>query len=449
MNMLSRLSIRVVAILLAGFVVLQLLIFLVTALPSRGDERRPYGLPSPDEVAAMVGAVERAPLAERQALVSAFDKGLYSVALAPEGVTPSPHSTTGDLTRLGNFYAAALPGHAVAVDARRPILGSLLGSRQRPARYFAPVRIAISLEDGNALVLGSRPSAPMRAFQRQRSLVAALGGLILLGILLVAMRQTMRPVNRLAEGVRDFAAGREVPDLPVEGPREVRDLAVAFNDMKQRIAMLMAERTRTLAAIAHDMRTYLTRLRLRADYIDDPEHRQRAVRDLDEMSALLDDTLALARTDEPGEAAPAPLIDLRDAVEAAVAAREADTRALLADLPTDSVRVHARPLAVRRIVDNLVANALRHGSRARIGLAVEGGQAVLSVTDDGPGVPPDQLARLGEPFYRGDPSRNRESGGAGLGLAIVRALAVRDGATVDFANLETGGFRVTLRYRLA
>lgn len=439
------LSVRAVAIVIAGFIALQILIVLATSLPSRGTQGRPYGLPAPQEAATMVATIERSAPAERATLVGLFDRGLYTVDLSPAGVTPSRNATTEDLVLLGRYYAAALPGHAVAVDAQRPVLGALFGSRPRPARFFAPVTITISLADGSALTLGSRPSPTMQRFLRQRALVGALGGLILLGILALAMRHTMRPISRLARNVRDFGHRLEAPDLPVQGPREVQDLARAFNEMKGRIGTLMAERTRTLAAIAHDMRTYLTRLRLRADYIDDPDHRARAARDLDEMAALLDDTLLLARVDAVGTEAPHEAIDLQACVRSALDQREPG-EALTVRLAGQPVMVRARPQAVRRILDNLLDNGLRYAEQVALTLETRGGQAVLTVSDNGPGIAPDMLRRLGEPFIRADPSRDRESGGAGLGLAIVRALATRDGAEVLFENKASGGLHVTLRY---
>lgn len=443
----SRLSVRVVAILLAGFVALQLLVVVATTLPTRGDQERPYGLPLPREVAVMVEAIERMPVADRERLIQTMNQGLYSVKLAPDGVMPSVHATTDDLVLLGRYYAANLPGHAVAVDAERPTLGALLGSGERPMRFFAPVTIMISLEDGSALSLRSQPSGAVRSFLRRRSLVGALGGFVLVVMLLFAMRQTMRPVVNLAAGVRRLGGNLETPDLPVEGTREVRDLALSFNDMKRRLAGLMAERTRTLAAIAHDMRTYLTRLRLRAEFIDDADHRARAVRDLDEMAALLDDTLLLASADA-GDADVAPLIDLRAAIADALEARGAPPDRLAVDLPDEPVPVSARPLAIRRILNNLIDNGLRFGTQVELSLKAQGGQAILVIADNGPGAAPDSLERLGEPFHRADPSRNRESGGAGLGLAIVRALALRDDAQLIFANRPSGGFCVTLRYRM-
>jgi signal transduction histidine kinase len=214
----------------------------------------------------------------------------------------------------------------------------------------------------------------------------------------------------------------------------------------------MAERTRTLAAIAHDLRTYLTRLRLRAEYIDDADHRERAVRDLDEMAMLLDDTLLLAQGEaaarDAGKGDPATPVDLAAQVRDAVEIRETNS-ALILDLPGMPVLVRARPLAVRRILANLVDNAERHAAHVEIVLTSRAGQALLTVCDDGPGIAPEMLVRLGEPFMRADPSRNRESGGAGLGLAIVRALATRDGATVQFENRPSGGLRVTVAWPLA
>ncbi len=329
------------------------------------------------------------------------------------------------------------------MDGRRPRLGRLIGSRPRPARFFAPVTVAIGLRDGRAVVLTSQPSPAMRRYFRSRSWLGALGGLIVLAALALAVRQTTRPLVRLSREVRRFGASLDAPDLPVTGPREVRELSSAFNEMKGRIRDLMAERTRVLAAIAHDMRTYLTRLRLRAEFIDDPRHRDGAVRDLDEMSALLDDTLFLARGE--AEAVPPIEIDLHAAATALVEVRR-DLGDAVTIEPAGPLRVRATPLALRRILGNLIDNGLRYGETVMLRFAVGGGHVDLIVEDDGPGVPPEVLARLGEPFNRIDASRNRETGGAGLGLAIVRALAGRDGAEVMFANRAEGGLRVIVRY---
>jgi signal transduction histidine kinase len=251
---------------------------------------------------------------------------------------------------------------------------------------------------------------------------------------------------RLATGVRRFSSDLTTPDVPVTGSREMRELSLAFNEMKARIGVLMAERTRMLAGIAHDMRTYLTRLRLRVDFIDDPAQRAKAGADLDELSALLDDTLLFARRD--AGAAPAPVrVDLTAEILAlGDLRREMGEAVEIAPMPALAVGVDRT--ALRRMLANLIDNGIRHGRQVRIAAHVEGTLAVVTVQDDGPGVPDAALPRLGEPFGRLDPSRNRETGGAGLGLAIVRALAEREGAAVEFANGSAGGLIVTLRFPL-
>jgi signal transduction histidine kinase len=440
----SNLSLRITAILLGAFVVLQLVIVVVTTLPSRGDDRRPYNLPLPGEAAAIVTAIDQAPPGGRGALVDAFNGGLYSVRIEP-GLPVAGH-TGPDLAALAHYYADAVPGRPVIVDGQRPALGRLIGSQPRPARFFAPVTVAIGLRGGGALVLVSQPSASIRGFLRSRSLLGALGGLIVLCVLMLAVRQTTRPLVDLSRGVRRFGASLDAPDLPVTGPREIRELAGAFNDMKTRIRELMLDRTRMLAAIAHDMRTYLTRLRLRVEFIDDPDHRARAARDLDEMAALLSDTLFFAE----GDARPDPAttrIDLAAAAMAAGTLRNELGDAVTIHAGDEPLWVRATPMGVRRILDNLIDNGLRHGSAVTVRVERVGETIDLIVEDDGPGVPDAMLARLGEPFIRGDASRNRETGGAGLGLAIVRALVARDGADVMFANRSEGGLRVRVRYR--
>ena len=440
----SNLSLRITLILLFGFVALNLMIIALTTLPSRGDALRPYNLPLPGQAAAIAAAIDRAPPGERAGLVETFNGGLYSVRIEP--VMPQPAANiSADLTELQGYYAHALPGRQVIVGGRRPLIGRLIGSQPRPARFFAPVTVAIGLHQG-ALVITSSPSAAMRAYLRSRSVLGAIGGLVVLLVLALAVRQTTRPIALLSTGVRRFGADLDAPDLPLAGPREIRELAGSFNDMKARIRELMQERTRVLAAIAHDMRTYLTRLRLRAEYIDDPEQRVRAVRDLDEMAALLNDTLFLA--EDEARAPSAIRMDLAEAVTGVVELRRELGDAVTAE--TDGAAwVTASPIGVRRILDNLIDNGLRHGAGVLVRLVRVNEAVELIVEDDGPGVAPEILARLGEPFTRGDPSRNRETGGAGLGLAIVRALAARDGAVVAFANRAEGGLRVTVRYGAA
>lgn len=438
----SNLSLRITAILLGGFVLLQMLIWAVMALPSRGDDQRPYNLPLPVEVRTMVETLEAAPPPRRVSLVAMFNASLYTVRTLREP-PPAPASQREGLDQLRLDYAAALPGRKITISGRRPLLGSVVGARPWPGRIFAPITLTVPLRGGDLLVIDSRASTMVRAYLRQRALLGAAGGLLVLAVLALAVRQTTRPLVRLSASVRRFASDLDMPDLAVAGSREMRDLSMAFNEMKARIGGLMAERTRMLAGIAHDMRTYLTRLRLRAEFIDDAEQRAKAAADLDEMAALLDDTLLFAKRDA-GATPQARRIDLATELAAIVALRmDMGDAIALGAIPPD-LAIEATPIALRRMLANLIDNGVRHGGHVSVEATADDRMVTISVADDGPGVPPETLGRLGEPFGRLDPSRNRETGGAGLGLAIVRALADREGATIRFANRPEGGFVATL-----
>lgn len=437
----SNLSLRLAAILLVGFIALQLVLAVV--LPSSDDARRPYNLPRAEAAAAIANALDRTPGGERAGLVEALDGALYSIKLLP--APPAPGRRSDDLRDLETSYGATMPGRQVNVDGRRPRLGRWIGSAARPARFFAPIRVTIGLNTGGVLLITSQPSDSARAYLQGRAVVGALGGVVLLVALMLAVRQTTRPLSQLSGGVRRFAGNLDTPDLPVVGPREVRELASAFNEMKAQIRTLIGERTRVLAAIAHDLRTYLTRLRLRAEFIDDADQQARAVRDLDEMTALINDTLLLADRDSAPPSHPERVELAHVLAEIVDAHRELGETVTLAPVPAD-LAIAATPLSLRRVLDNLIANGLRHGNAVTVSARASGEAVDIVVEDDGPGVPTDALAGLGIPFQRFDPSRSRETGGAGLGLAIVRALAGRDHAEVIFAQGSATGLRVTIRY---
>jgi signal transduction histidine kinase len=439
----SNLSLRLAAILLVGFIVLQLLI--ATVVPQSSDDAagRPYGLPRPEEAAAIADALDRAPAGGRGALVDALDGGLYSLGLAES--LPARWKSSDELEDLARQYRSAARGRAVSVDGRRPRLGRWIGDEARPARFFAPVRVAIGLRGGHILLIRSQPSPALRTYLQGRALIGALGGFALLIVLMLAVRQTTRPLGKLSRGVRRFADDLDAPDLPVSGPREVQELAAAFNDLKAQLRLLIAERTRVLGAIAHDLRTYLTRLRLRAEFIDDAGHRARAVRDLDEMTALVNDTLFLADRDSAPPAQPERVVLAPVLGEIVGAHVELGDPVTLAPVP-QALAIVATPLALRRVLDNLIANGLRHGESVTVAAHAHGAAIDIVVEDDGPGVPDEALSTLGLPFQRFDPSRSRETGGAGLGLAIVRALAGGDRAEVRFEQRTPNGLRVTLRY---
>jgi signal transduction histidine kinase len=259
----------------------------------------------------------------------------------------------------------------------------------------------------------------------------------------LASRRAAAPLARLSAGALALGWDLEGPPLVIEGTREVRQAAAALNDMQTRLKAMIAERTRVLAAVAHDLQTPLTRLRLRVEKIGDEALRAQLVADLAAMQHLVREGLDLARLEARPE--PAAPIDL-DALLSALCEDAADAaQPVLFSQGCGAVRL-TRPQALRRCLTNLIDNAVRHGGDAVVRAEAEGQTIRLIVRDHGPGVPEDRLEALFEPFYRLDPSRSRDSGGAGLGLTIARRMAETAGGRLTLANAPDGGLEATVTF---
>ena len=258
------------------------------------------------------------------------------------------------------------------------------------------------------------------------SLVAAVG------VSLVFVRRLVRPLGAMAEAARAAGRGDRSVRVAETGARELRDAAAAFNDMQARIARFDAERVRTLAAVGHDLRTPITSLRIRAEMLDD-EAREPMVRTLDEMGVMAAGLVAWARGEGDGETTAS--VDLAPLLERLCAERGAAFEAV------DDVAVAGRPVALTRAIGNLVDNAVRYGGAARVRLSRDARGALVTVDDDGPGIAPERLDTVFEPFVRGEASRSVETGGAGLGLSIARSIVRAHGGEVELANRPAGGLR--------
>ena len=268
--------------------------------------------------------------------------------------------------------------------------------------------------------------------------------LILVGIAIIFLKNQVRPIERLARAADSFGKGRAVPDFKPYGAAEVRRAAQAFITMRERIERHVSQRTEMLAGVSHDLKTPLTRLKLTLAMMPEDADINSMRTDIAEMEHMLDDYLAFARG-EGGE--DASLTDLGELVrEVAMAAERAHKKAQIKIAVPDHVSVSVRRAGLRRVLANLIDNGLRHGDQVEVAASAGSQGVVVEIRDDGPGVPPEALSRLGMPFQRLDPSRDRGTGGAGLGLAIVRALAARQGATVTFANRVPHGFAARILF---
>lgn len=257
--------------------------------------------------------------------------------------------------------------------------------------------------------------------------------LILIGGLMV--RQTLLPMRKLAEAAERVGSGGH-EEVPVAGPGEVRRVIGAFNRMQARIHRLIADRTQALAAVGHDLRTPLARLRLRADAVTDPQVHDAIQADIGEMEAMIGSLLAYLGGEGETEA-PTP-VDV--AVLCATLADDASDRGLRADYAgPDHLELIVRRVALKRALVNLVENALHHAARVWLRVSEEGDRVLIRVEDDGPGIPEEQIESVLQPFVRLDRARSRDTVGLGLGLAIVVRAVEEEGGAFTLRNRSEGG----------
>ena len=259
--------------------------------------------------------------------------------------------------------------------------------------------------------------------------------LLLIPIMVIAYRAAA-PLRDLTRAARGNPALRDTTPLEEEGPSDVRDLIAAFNAYRTRIATMLSDKDRMLGAVGHDLRTPLASLRVRVEGVEDDSLRDKMIASIDEMTAMLSDILALARSGAGTETQ--ERIDLRALVgELAGDYREQGKDVSLGD--TAATATFARPMLLRRALRNLVDNALAYGVRARLAVSTAEDAVRITVSDDGPGLTDEQIRTLIEPFARGEQSRNRATGGAGLGLSIAREIASGEGGTLTLSNRPGGG----------
>jgi signal transduction histidine kinase len=265
--------------------------------------------------------------------------------------------------------------------------------------------------------------------------------LIVLGATLLLAIRIVRPLRDLAGAAERFG-GRDAPtEVEASGPSDVRRAIEAFNAMNRRLVSLLDEKDRMLGAIGHDLRTPLASLRIRAESVDDEEERGRMIATLDEMAAMLEDILVLARSGRSREERrPVDLTALADAVVEEF--RELGRDAAMGPSERQVAEVQAN--LTRRAIRNLVDNAIKYGGSARVSVTRAGDEVRIEVRDSGPGLPEEALAAVAEPFHRLEASRSRETGGTGLGLAIAKAIAESHGGALRLANAPGGGLAATL-----
>lgn len=309
---------------------------------------------------------------------------------------------------------------------------------------FGPFVVAVRQPDGHWLEVSPRRQW-IEPWQLRVLLVLAASAIAVTPLAWWFARRIAAPIAAFARAAERLGRDPDAPPLDIQGSTEVSAAVVAFNLMQERLRRYVSNRTTLVAAIAHDLRTPLTRLRFRIEAVPD-ELKAKLAADIDEMEAMVSSTLAFVQdATRPVERTK---LEVSSLVET-VMDEAAETGADAAIEETERAVVDGDPIALKRLVTNLVDNALKFGSRARGRVFSEGGMAIVEVDDDGPGVPDGDIERAFEPFQRLEGSRSRETGGAGLGLAVVRAIARGHGGEVTLHNRAEGGLRARVALPLA
>ena len=415
----QRIGGQIALLVLIAIVVIQTIV--TTAFFLERREGGPGGRHAPqNHLAATVRLLDAAPdNAAREGILAAAARAFPDMVIHPAaGAAPAG----GDRPPADSDFIRDIRSVGVTVT-------------EEPDAESDKMVLRIRLRDGTDLIALSPPPLPplINSFTFGLLFFAVSAGLLAVW----AARGLTAPLTALAQAAADFDIAGDAPPLRERGPEEVRTVARAFNAMHRRIRRLVEDRTRMLAAVGHDLRTPTTRLRLRAEFIEDDHLRAQTLSDLDQMARMIDSAVSMLRDGAAAE--PMTRIDLAAALQT-ICDQHADTGDAVAYDGPDHLSVTARPEEINRAVTNLVQNAVTYGGGAVVRLAAEDAGIVIDVMDEGPGIPGDSKTAMLAPFVRGDAARTMTAAsGFGLGLSIAQAIVEAHGGTLSLLDRQPKG----------
>ncbi|WP_207849881.1 MULTISPECIES: ATP-binding protein [unclassified Pseudomonas] len=379
------------------------------------------------DVSTSIAILDRLPMQERPAWLSRLARTNYDYLLS-DGEAGAPLDADADEVPV------AVTSITAAIGGAHPLTFTRFAGEKK--HFQAHVR----LSDGSPVTLDVRPAMPPLSPWLPGVLLGQLA--LLIACTWLAVRIAIRPLARLANAVETLDPNAHPVMLDEQGPTEVAHAARAFNAMQARIAAYLKERMQLLAAISHDLQTPITRMKLRAEFMDDSVEKDKLCNDLGEMEHLVREGVAYARSIH-GSTEESRRTDLDSFLDSLVFDYQDMGKDVQLQGKSAAV-IDTRPQALRRVLVNLTDNALKFSGAAQ--LQVETGAGLtIKVMDRGPGIAEDQLQKVLEPFYRVENSRNRSTGGTGLGLAIAQQLAMALGGSLTLSNREGGGLCAELK----
>ncbi|GLR77414.1 HAMP domain-containing protein (plasmid) [Azospirillum oryzae] len=389
-----------------------------------------------ERIATVRAAVLKAEPSERERTAQLLSGRRLDVHWSRVPLTTATNPGDPQLDALLNRLREATPD-----QRERPLYLAFAADPDHPGDGGHMLLVSAQLPDESWLnlryILAEQPPSTPHGLLLSTGLMA----LAVAGLSVLLIRSTTAPLRAMARAAERLGVDVTAPPLPETGPSEVRLAAHAFNEMQKRIQRLLTDRTQMFAALSHDLRTPLTILRLRAEFVEDDEQHAKMLSEISDMETMISATLAFLRDD--GVQEETEVIDL------------AVTLATICDTLTDSgysaeyagarhVPVRCRPVMLKRAFMNLIDNAVKYGARARVTLSVGNGKIHVEVVDEGPGIPEAEMEKVFHPFYRVERSRSRETGGFGLGLTIARTTIRAHGGDISLDNHPDGGLCVTI-----
>ena len=447
------LRVQVVLLVLAALVVAQLVSLWLFADERELAIRNSIGFEAAGRAANVALLIEEAPDALRPSIIRAADSPLVRFDLTDAPIIQHGDHSDGGMVESrvraflndGYIRDIRVEMHQVK-DALIPLpklssqMTEMHMAMMRGELSALEMNLSIAIVGGKWLNVSTRFERPPIQWPFYSMLTFALTATVLLmAVSWFVMTGLLGPLRRLVKAAERLGRGEDVEPLPERGPIEVRDLTAGFNRMQERLTRFVTDRTRVLAALGHDLRSPLTAMRVRAEMVDDEETRDSLVASVEEMHSMVDATLTFARGLTGSE--PVQDVDFGEFLAEMKTGMVAPFTISLG--PQASLRL--RPNAARRAFRNVIENAVRYGKTAKVGWTMEGEELLVTITDQGPGIPEAELERVFDPFYRLEESRSLETGGHGLGLSIAQSIVRAHGGNITLSNHPEGGLVASIR----
>jgi signal transduction histidine kinase len=406
------------------------------------------------KITVMLRLLDATPAAERPVLIAAAQRPSYRIRLVDTPIqgSVSPNNPDADLLRR-RIEARLITPHPLIVADWYGSADQKVGARS--GRFQDGVTVEAALSDGhwvaferklkpqptqqNDILASNLTGASLAAWLLLCAIVAVL-------LALLVARKIVKPLSELSAAMEQLGGSAEAPPTRPWGPSEVDALMQTFNRMQERLRRFNDDRTRMFASMSHDLRSPLTRLRLRVEMLEGLPEQQKMLAELDTTNDMIESILTFARDETQHE--PRSLVDLSALVEGVCQDASDSGEPVTFDGPR-GVTISCRPIALRRAISNLVDNAVKYGKIALVTLSPGPDHVAITIDDEGPGIPWNEREKVFEPFYRADSARNPNTGGVGLGLCVTRSIVWEHGGDIGLANRKGGGLSVRLKLPIA